>query len=51
MDRDKFSKEEGKVVQLSLTDSNVDVMDQENDSHANHPVLEPNVENAERAKC
>lgn len=50
-DGERFSGKDGQEVQPSRTDSNGEMMDKEDDAHPRHPFLEPNVENAKRAKC
>lgn len=50
-DGERFSGKDGQEVQPSGTDSNGEMMDKEDDAHPRHPFLEPNVENAKRAKC
>lgn len=50
-DGERFSRKDGKEEQPRGTDSNGELMDKVDDSHPSHPFLEPNVENAKRAKC
>lgn len=45
-----LARKGGKEEQPSWTDSNGKVTDEQDDSHPNHPYLEPNVENAEVPK-